>query len=54
MQALNKRFYNTFCPAIVNKVHLYQLGNVAEGLIVFPKEDCINLLIPNNTADSLC
>ena len=54
MQALNKRFYNTFCPAIVNTVKLYSIGNVGVGLVVFPKQDYINLLIPSANADSLC
>jgi hypothetical protein len=54
MQALNKRFYNTFCPAIVERVQLYSIGNVSIGLVVFPKEDCVNLLIPNKTENSLC
>jgi hypothetical protein len=54
MQALNKRFYNTFCPAIVHRVQLYNIGNVSIGLVVFPKEDCVNLLIPDKTENSLC
>jgi hypothetical protein len=54
MQALNKRFYNSFCPAIVDVVQLYSIGNVSIGLVVFPKEDCINILMPDKTEDSLC
>jgi hypothetical protein len=48
MQAVNKRFYNTFCPAIVKKVHLYRLGNMSVGVVVWPKEDCVNLLMPGS------
>jgi len=54
MQALNRRFYQTFCPALVERVQLYSLGNVSVGVIVFPKEDCVNLLIPDKSEHSLC
>ena len=54
MQALNKRFYNTFCPALVNRVSLYKLGNMSVGFIVFPKDDFVNILQPNKNEDSLC
>jgi len=35
-------------------VRLYQLGNVSVGLVVFPEEDSVNLLMPNHSSDSLC
>jgi hypothetical protein len=54
MQALNKRFYNTFCPAIVDRVQLYNIGNMSVGLFVSPQEDFVNLLIPDKTENSLC
>lgn len=54
MQALNKRFYNTFVPAIVNRVSLYEIGNISVGFVVFPKDKYINILQPSFKEDSLC
>ena len=54
MQALNKRFYHTFCPGLVKRVSLYELGNVSMGVVVFPNQDRIHILMPTNKADSLC
>jgi hypothetical protein len=54
MQALNKRFYNSFCPGIVKRVSLYNLGNVSMGVVVFPGLDYINVLMPSDRPDSLC
>ena len=54
MQVLNKRFYNTFVPAIVNRVPLYQIGNVSVGFVVFPKDEYINILQPSFEQDSMC
>ena len=36
MQILNRRFYNSFCPALVNDTFFYQMGNISCGLMVFP------------------
>jgi hypothetical protein len=54
MQAINKRFYNTFIPAIIEQVPLYQIGNVGIGVIVFPNDYHINVLQPTSSIDSLC
>ena len=54
MQVLNKRFYNTFCPSIVDRVQLYQLGNMSVGFVVFPKDKYVNILMPSFDDNSLC
>jgi hypothetical protein len=48
MQAISKRFYNSFCPALVKRVSLYTLGNVSMGVVVFPKQRYINILMPSS------
>ena len=49
MQHLNRRFYVTFVPALVRNVNLYSIGNVAQGVIVFPGQDYVNILNPKKT-----
>jgi hypothetical protein len=39
MQQLNRRFYNYFTPSLVQHVTLYELGNVACGIMVFPGQE---------------
>ena len=53
MQALNKRFYNRFCPILVKKVALYELGNLSAGFVCFPKDDYVNILKPSKKKSSL-
>jgi hypothetical protein len=54
MQAINKRFYNSFTPALVKRVSLYTLGNVSMGVVVFPRQKYINILMPSTKPNSLC
>ena len=49
MQLLNKRFYNVFIPALIENVKLYDLGNVAQGVIVFPGQNYVNVLDPKKS-----
>jgi hypothetical protein len=49
MQRLNKRFYRVFIPGLVRKVHLFDLGNVALGAIVFPGQNYVNVLDPKKS-----
>jgi hypothetical protein len=46
LQVLNKRFYNLFIPVLLKKVSLFELGSMSCGLMVWPKQDLINLLLP--------
>jgi hypothetical protein len=39
MQGLNRRFYNLFTPSLISTVVLYELGNVAVGIMVFPGQE---------------
>jgi hypothetical protein len=39
MQQISKRFYKTFCPALIREMKLYEIGNMASGVIVFPNEE---------------
>lgn len=44
-QQLNKRFYNTFVPSLVKTVTLFQIGNVGQGVMVFPGQEAyVNVL----------
>ena len=54
MQGLNKRFYYHFCPSMVKKINLYDLGNMSCGLIAFPSQNHLNMLEPSRKEDSLC
>lgn len=54
MQALNKRFYNSFVPSLVKSVQLYDMGNVQCGVVVFPGQEYINILEATATDSSLC
>ena len=54
MQGLNKRFYNTFVPSLVQSVQLYSMGNVSCGLVVFPGQNYLNILEATAAEDSLC
>ena len=49
MQRLSKRFYKTFIPGLVRHVHLFDLGNVALGAIVFPGQNYVNVLDPKKS-----
>ena len=45
MQQLSKRFYNKFTPALVKHGQLYNIGNVACGVMVFSQQEAhVNIL----------
>jgi len=52
MQQLNRRFYNTFVPGLITKVKLYDIGNMASGVIVFPGQNYVNVLDPKDQINS--
>lgn len=51
---INKRFYKSTIPSLVNRVALYEAGTVSAGVFVYPKDNFVSILKPSEREDSLC
>ena len=54
MQLLSKKFYNYIVPALIEKVKLYDIGNLSCGIVIYPADKKhLNILKPSREKDSL-